>query len=272
MSAEEDRKTIVITGGSSGIGAAAARALARRGARVVITGRSAETARLASELGCDHYIVDFARFSEVRQLARTLLEKYPRIDVLANNVGGIFGDRRVTEDGHEMTFQVNHLSAFLLTQLLMDRLVSSRAMVVNTSSAANRMGSLDFDDVENAGRYWGFRAYGTAKLMNILHAKEISRRFPAVSAASFHPGPVATGFAREGGMLVKLIYDTPLNRLFLIPPERGADTLVWLATTEPGKDWTPGEYYDKRKPGTTNSQATSENARRLWDLSETAVR
>src|SRR6056297_367593 len=109
-------KTIVITGASSGIGKAAAKTLSQEGAQLVITGRSDKTKKLADELNCDYYLVDYASFSDVRKFAGSLLDKYPRIDVLVNNVGGVIGDRRLTEDGNEMTFQVNHLSGFLLTQ------------------------------------------------------------------------------------------------------------------------------------------------------------
>ena len=250
-------QTIIITGASSGIGAAAARALQGRGARVVIVGRSPEgTRRVAEELGADYHLADFARLSEVRALAATLLERYPRIDVLANNAGGLMGDRGVTEDGHELTFQVNHLAPFLLTALLIDRLLASRARVINTASVGNTFGHVDLDDLENAESYNAFRAYSTAKLMNILHARELQRRYgeAGLSAASFHPGIVATGFARAGRGPIAFFYNS-FTRLFLTSPQRGAAGLIWLASTEPGRDWEGGGYYAKRKPGRTNPQA-----------------
>ena len=271
MEADLRRRTIVITGGSSGIGAAAARALRREGAHVVITGRSPETKRLAEEIGSDYYLVDYTRFSDVQGFAQALLERYPRIDVLVNNVGGIVANRRITPDGHEMTLQVNHLSGFLLTDLLRHRLEESNAVVINTSSAAYRFGHIDFDDLESERHYGAFRAYGTTKLMNILHAMELNRRFQGVNAASFHPGSVATGFARQGSAAFRLVYETPLKHLFVILPEKGADTLLWLIGGEPGRDWTPGEYYDKRRPGRKSSQVSSDAAQRLWDASERLV-
>ena len=271
MKNDLEGKTIIITGGSSGIGAAAARICSHMGANVVITGRSGETKSLATELDCDYYLVDYTSFAEVRQFAHTLLEKYPRIDVLVNNVGAIISDRRLTKDGHEMTLQVNHLSAFLLTQQLKERLESSKAVVINTSSAANLLGKLNFNDLENERSYNAMRAYGAAKLMNILHAMEISRRFDGVNAASFHPGAVSTGFAREGSGIVKWIYETPLKHLFLISPRQGADTLLWLIRGEAGKDWKAGGYYYKRKPGIKNSQAKAENAQKLWEASEKLI-
>ena len=260
-------QTIVLTGGSNGIGAAAAHLLAKEGAKVVITGRSAETQKVAAETGSDAFIVDFTKLSDIRRFADELLAKYPRIDLLINNVGGIFSDRRVTPDGHEMTFQVNHLGGFLLTNLLRERLEQSKARVINTSSAANLMGRIDLTDLENHRDYSDFRAYGRGKLMNILHAMEINKRFKGVSAVSFHPGPVRTGFAREGKGIVSWIYDSPLKHVFLISPEKGADTLVWLAKGEPGKDWKPGELYAKRKPFRKNSQVSAELAAQLWEAS-----
>ena len=265
-------KVVVITGGSSGIGAAAARALREQGAVVAITGRSAQTELLAKEIGADAFLADFAKFSEVRTLASRLLAKYPRIDVLANNAGGIMAERQITEDGHEKTLQVNHLAPFLLTLLLRERLERSGATVINTSSAAHNMGRLDFSDLENERKYSGWRAYGTAKLMNILHAAEIDRRFRGVHAASFHPGVVATGFAREGNSVAKILYGRFLAPIFMLSPEKGADTLLWLASSRPANEWQPGLFYVKRKPAKKSRQAgDDELARRLWSESERMV-
>jgi NAD(P)-dependent dehydrogenase (short-subunit alcohol dehydrogenase family) len=265
-------KTIVVTGGTLGIGEAAARALRKTGARVVITGRSPGSEALAKEMDCEFIRADYSRLSDVRALAQALLARCPRIDVLANNVGGVMNERTVTEDGHEKTFQVNHLAGFLLTELLRERLEASGATVINTASAAHHWGHLRLDDLENARHYLALRAYGTAKLMNILHARELNRRFKNVRGVSFHPGSVATGFARAGSALVQLLYTFPLKNIFLISPERGADTLVWLASSEAGKDWQAGEYYYKRRPGGRTRQARSEElARELWDASARMV-
>ncbi|MEO8379366.1 MAG: SDR family NAD(P)-dependent oxidoreductase [Acidobacteriota bacterium] len=265
-------QTVIITGGSSGIGAAAARALRERGANVAITGRSAETSLLAKEIGAEPFLVDFAKLSDVRALAQQLLDRYPRIDVLANNAGAVIATRQLTPDHHEKTLQVNHLGGFLLTSLLRERLEASQATVINTSSSAHRMGRVDFDDLENARRYDAWRAYGSAKLMNILHAAEINRRFRGVHGVSFHPGVVATGFAREGSRALRILYETFVSKLFMIDSKAGADTLVWLATSTPEKDWIPGQFYVKRKRTLTTAQGADEQvARRLWDWSEQAV-
>jgi NAD(P)-dependent dehydrogenase (short-subunit alcohol dehydrogenase family) len=261
-------KTIVLTGGTLGIGLAAAKNLKAAGANVAITGRSESSAALAKEIGCEFHRVDYARLNDVRALAKTLLQKYPRIDILANNVGGIMNKRTLTEDGHELTFQVNHLGGFLLTLLLQERLEASGAVIINTASGAHMTGKVKLDDLENEHFYIAMRAYGTAKLMNILHANELNRRFKNVKAVSFHPGAVATGFGRAGNVFIKFLYETPLKDLFMISPEKGADTLEWLAKGQPGKDWQPGEYYFKRKIGRKNRQAKdTELAGKLWDAS-----
>ena len=265
-------RTIIITGASDGIGAAAARELSLAGDHVVIVGRSqAKTAAIAADLGADFYIADFADLAQVRALAAELLERYPRIDVLANNAGGIMGERESTVDGHEKTFQVNHLAPFLLTRLLMDRLVESQASVIQTSSAANSLfGNIDIDDLDAEKKYSANKAYGDAKLANILFTMELHRRYRdrGVSTAAFHPGVVATSFATASTSLMRLVYKTPLKRL-LLTPEQGADTLVWLATTQPGTDWRSGGYYEKRRVAGANRQAYDpELAAGLWARSE----
>jgi len=258
-------RTVVITGGSSGIGAAAARELRRRGVTVAITGRSPETARLAEEIDCDHFMADFSRLDDVRALANRLIAVYPRIDVLANNAGAVFATRQMTVDGHERTFQVNHLAPFLLTWLLRERLAESNGCVINTASGAHHMGRLKLDDLESARQYNAWRAYGTTKLMNILHATEINGRLRGVRGVSFHPGVVATGFAREGSAMTRFLYRKFIASLFMLSPEQGADTLVWLASSN---DWTPGEYYVKRNPARKSAAARDpELARKLWAMS-----
>ncbi|WP_144674154.1 SDR family NAD(P)-dependent oxidoreductase [Arthrobacter sp. U41] len=267
-------RTIVITGASDGIGASAARTFSKQGEQVVVVGRSAEkTQRIAAEIGADHFIADFAELAQVRQLAAQLKEKYPRIDVLANNAGGIMGKRELTVDGHEKTFQVNHLAQFLLTTELMDVLTASNATVINTSSAANGFGKLDLFDLDSAQSYSTNRAYGTGKLANILFTSELHRRFGAegISTAAFHPGVVATNFAAESTSPMRHAYKTILNR-FLLSPEQGADTLVWLATATPGQDWISGAYYAKRALAKANKQAyDAELARELWERSAAMV-
>ncbi len=268
-------ETIIITGASDGIGAAAARALHARGRRVVLVGRSpTKTAALARELDAPHHVADFARLAEVRALAATLLAEYPRIDVLANNAGFMGTRRTVTEDGHEAMFQVNHLAPFLLTTLLRERLVASRARIIATSSAGNNFGHVDLRNLEHARGYQPFLAYCATKLQNILFTRELARRWgpEGIAAVAFHPGIVASRFAMSGWSLVGLVYRLPLTRWALVTPEGGADTLVWLATSEPGRDWQSGGYYSRRKPGRVNPQANDAAlARGLWEASATLV-
>jgi NAD(P)-dependent dehydrogenase (short-subunit alcohol dehydrogenase family) len=271
-----DRRTIVITGASDGIGAAAARRLSRDGHAVVIVGRSSEkTNAVADEIGADRFVSDFSDLAQVRELASALADRYPRIDVLANNAGGVFGDRTRTVDGFEKTFQVNHLAPFLLTNLLIDTLLASRATVIATSSAAARLFSkLDIDDLDTEHGFSANRAYGNAKLENILFTRELERRFGGrgLAAVAFHPGTIATGFAAETTSLMRLVYRTPLRHFLLQGPETGAEQLVWLATTTPGAEWEPGEYYEKRSITKTSMQAYDGMlAERLWEESARRV-
>jgi len=269
-------KTIVITGASSGIGAVAARRLAEMGADVVPVGRSPErTKRVAREVGAEPVIADFASFDQVRALADELLGRCPRIDVLANNAGGLFTPRTVTQDGHEKTFQVNHLSTFLLTALLRERLVESAesapVRVVTTSSLGNRFGNVRLDDLEREKRRWnGFLAYCATKLQNVLFTRELSRRLSGtgVEAVCFHPGNVATEFG-SGSTFPGVFYRNPLaQRAFLIPAEQGAAPLVRLLST-PAGEVENGAYYDRFEKGRTNRQADDEKlAVGLWKPSE----
>lgn len=273
-----ERRTIVITGASDGVGAAAARQLSRRGDNVVVVGRSpGKTAAVAGALGADHLVADFAELAQVRDLATHLLDRYPRIDVLANNAGGLLDrTRQETVDGFEKTFQVNHLAPFLLTTLLMDRLIAARASVINTSSVGNRLfGHIDITDLNHERGFKAQKAYGDAKLANILFTKELHRRHHSdgISTAAFHPGSVASNFGAEANNpALELLYRTPLKKLILISPDKGADQLVWLATSSPGTDWTSGQYYARRKPGRPNKQANDPVlAQQLWDRSREMV-
>ncbi len=265
-------RTIVITGASDGIGRAAAASLKAEDANVIITGRSREkTKTVADELKVPYYIADFSKLTEVRQLGSELKRDYSSIDVLANNAGGIMGsERTLTEDGFDKAIQVNHLAPFLLTNMLMDTLCSSKAAVINTSSAAQQFsGVIDVKDLRLDNGYSRMGAYGKSKLMNVLFTKELHSRFHSqgISAVAFHPGVVRTNFGKEFGGSTQLLYSGPVKYV-LKTPERGADTLIWLATTTPGKDWTPGEYYSNRRIKRPNKQAEDiQNAKSLWEAS-----
>ncbi len=257
------RRTMVITGGSDGIGAEAARQAARAGEnRLILVGRSAEkTASVARALGAEHFLADFTRLGDVRRLATDIRQTADRVDVLANNAGGVFGERTVTEDGNEKTFQVNLLAPFLLTHLLLDLLQAGDGVVINTSSASAKiLGKVDIDDLNHEKTYTPMRAYADAKLANILFARGLHARYhpQGVNAVAFDPGNVRTAFGAENGdILTRLLYRTPLSRLALISPEKGGANLAYFLTGTPGVDWEPGCFYAQQKPATprqTNKQ------------------
>ncbi len=272
------QQTILITGASDGIGAASARTLAAKGHRVLIVGRSAEkTAAVARETGAEPFIADFSHLDEVRALAGKVKESLGgRLDVLANNAGGIFGDRTVTADGYEYTLQVNHLAPFLLTHLLLDELRTAEGAVINTSSIASRLfGNLDIDDLGNEHGYSAAKAYGDAKLDNILFTRGLHARVHSqgVSTMAFHPGNVATNFAADTTNLMRFLYHTPLRHLALISAEKGGANLTWAIEGRPGADWTSGSYYDQRTLATrVNPQMNDDDlVDQLWQRSAAMV-
>lgn len=258
-------RVVVITGGSDGIGAEAARqvAQAQPESRLVIVGRSPEkTAATARAVGAAaHFVADYARLDDVRRLASEIRESFDRVDALANNAGAVFGERTVTADGNEKTFQVNLLAPFLLTHLLLDRLQAGDGVVVNTSSSSARLiGRVDVDDLNHEKSYKPLRAYGDAKLANILFAHGLHARYggAGINAASFDPGNVRTAFGAENNsIMTRLLYRTPLSRVALISPEKGGSNLAHFLVGAPGVDWLPGRFYSQQKlakPRQTNKQ------------------
>ncbi|GGL13025.1 SDR family NAD(P)-dependent oxidoreductase [Mangrovihabitans endophyticus] len=264
----QSAKTVVITGASDGMGAAAARRLVQQGHRVVVVGRSEEKTRsVARDLGAEHLTADFARLDDVRTLAAHLRARHPRINVLANNAGAMFGPRTETVDGFELTFQVNYLAPFLLTNLLLEALTAGRATVIQTTSNAARLSAhLDPDDLNNEHRYSPVRAYGNAKQALVLFTEELDRRYRAqgIAAVAFHPGAIASNFAQNSRSPIGTLFRSPLPRLAFASPDRAARRLVWLATSEPGESWTTGGYYETGKPRTVKSKVAP---RDLWERS-----
>ncbi|WP_371029908.1 SDR family NAD(P)-dependent oxidoreductase [Pseudoclavibacter sp. JSM 162008] len=270
-----EAKTVVITGGSDGIGAAAARSLAAKGWRVVVVGRNAaKTAAVASEIGAESFVADFSRLDEVRELAAWLVAEVGPIDVLANNAGGIFGDTTRTVDGNELTLQVNHLAPFLLTNLLLEE-VQVGAVINTASIAARLMGRIDLDDLNNDARFSANKAYGDAKLANILFTKGLHRGLAGrpVASVAFHPGVVGTNFSSDSTSLMRLLYRTPLAKLFTISATKGGETLEWFIAGKPGVTWQAGEYYDERHHATNvNPQIFDEDLiEGLWKRSTELV-
>ena len=268
-------KNIVITGASSGLGRAAAIELARRGANIAVVGRNAERTRsVAAEVGGTPFIADFDRLDDVRHLARALLTSYPRIDVLANNAGGLVSKQGLSADGYERTFQHNHLAPFLLTSLLLERVTESAGRVISTASAANLFGRLDLGDLQWKNRRYvgGWQAYGTSKLETILFIRELARRTAGtgVEAYAFHPGFVATGFGSQSALLrfAQFVSHGSLG----ISPEQGGAPLVHLASADTVGS-PSGSYFDGLKPnGREQKIASSEAvAKLLWQKSAALV-
>jgi retinol dehydrogenase 12 len=270
-----DGQVCVVTGATSGIGRATAVALARRGARVVVVARDrargeAATAELASVSASPPRleIADLASMTQVRGLADRLAT-LNRIDVLINNAGLVAGQRRVTADGFEHVFAVNHLAPFLLTNLLQGKLTSSApARVITVASDAHTAARLDLDDLQLEHGWDSWRAYANSKLANILFTRELARRLDGtgVTANCAHPGVVRTRFGNEGGPLLR--FGLALGRPFMLSPQRGASTVVYLATS-PEVAGATGGYYVKSKLREPSAAARDDaTARRLWELSE----
>jgi daunorubicin C-13 ketoreductase len=264
---------VIVTGASSGIGLAAAEALARRGAELALVGRDearlAEAQRRAAALSSapvEAFQCDFADLTDVRLLAEHLRDRYPRIDVLANNAGGNIPRRSSTVDGFETTIQTNHLAHFLLSHLLRDRLRGGR--IINTASRAHMQGRLDPDDLSSTkARYVSLVVYGSAKQANIAFAAEAARRWPDILSTSYHPGVVRTRFGNGHPMYTLFYRFTPGLR----SPAKGAETLVWLATTDRA-ELTQGAYYHDLRisrplPRVVDPAFTA----RLWEASLAAV-
>lgn len=271
---------IVVTGASAGIGEAAAVELTRRGAAVVPVGRDERRlhrvadriAAAGSGVRCEPERADFASLGEVRELAARLLERYERIDVLVNNAGAVFGRRELSANGHELTFAVNHLAPFLLTNLLLDRLrASAPARVVTTSSAAYTGGLVDLDDLELERSWSSWRAYCNSKLANVLFTRELARRLEGeqVVANCLHPGVIRSRLGRNMGSVIRGGWG--IARLFFGSPRRGASTIVHLAASPEGGR-TSGGYFVNGRPHAVVGQAADDFfADELWRRSEEMV-
>jgi retinol dehydrogenase-12 len=273
-------KVVVVTGASSGIGAAAAHELARRGATVVAVGRDPKRLNdVAERIGAvnpagaaEPLRADFASLAEVRRLADDLLERHSRIDVLANNAGLVAGRRSLTEDGYETTFAVNHLAPFLLTNLLLERLVASApARVVTTSSDAHRAGRIALDDLQGERRWSSWGAYGNSKLANILFTRALARRLEGkgVVANCLHPGVIRTRLGRGTPAPIRLGWR--VVSVFFKSPDRGASTIVHLASSPEGGEVSGGYFVDSRQARPSGQATDDELAERLWEVSEKLV-
>jgi NAD(P)-dependent dehydrogenase (short-subunit alcohol dehydrogenase family) len=266
--------TVVVTGATSGIGEVAADRLAAKGARIVLIAR--DRARGEHTLKhlhaiapqADHvaHFADLSKLGEMRRVADEIAAAEPKIDVLVNNAGAMFGSRRVTQDGLEMTFATNHMSYFVLTNVLKARM-DAGGRIVTTASDAHKGARLDFDDLQSAKHYSGFGAYGRSKLCNILFTRELGRRLAGtgVTANCLHPGFVATRFGNQSGGILPFVIGAA--KTFALTPEQGAETIIYLASSPDVSDVTGG-YFVKSKPATPTREAQNDaDAKRLWDVS-----
>jgi NAD(P)-dependent dehydrogenase (short-subunit alcohol dehydrogenase family) len=271
-------KLCLITGATSGIGNAAATALAAQGAEVVIIGRNPQKTvdivqQIKSETGnpsVNYFLADFSDLEQVRSLAADFKKHYSRLDVLLNDAGAFFLTRKATPYGVEMTFLVNHLAPFLLTNLLLDVIkTSAPARIVNVSSDSHQFATMNFDDLGFKRGYFGINAYGRSKLANVLFTYELARRLDSktVTVNAVHPGRVSTDIWKDSFSIFgpALKY---LMSFFSLTPEQGADTLIYLASSKEVEGVT-GKYFYKRKAIQSSPLSYDENvARRLWEVSE----
>jgi retinol dehydrogenase 12 len=274
-------KVCVVTGGTDGIGKAAAHELARQGARLLIHGRDPEKGqRVVAEFkarsgnsGVEFLQADFGSLAEVRRLAAAVTERAPRVDVLINNAGAFFGRRTVSKDGYELTWAVNHLAPFLLTHLLMDTLrAAPRARIVTTASNTHQRARIRFDDLQTTGKYTAMGAYSHSKLANILFTRALARRLKGteVTATCLHPGFVRTEIGRNIDSAFTR-WALGLVSRFARSPEKGAQTLVYLAASPQVQGASGGYYYDCREIPPSAAAQDDEVAERLWEVSARMV-
>ncbi len=271
------QKTALVTGATNGIGKVTALELARAGYRVLLTSRDAAKGQqvldeIRTRSGNDAlelFVSDLSSMTDVRRVALEARTRHPQLDVLVNNAGGVFRERRETVDGFETTFVFNHLAYFLLTQLLLPSLeAAGNARVVSVSSSAQALGTIRWDDPEFKTGYTALAAYSQSKLMNVLFANALARRLhgSGVTSNSLHPGRVRSSFGRDLQGFTKLLFN--LSILSSVTPERGAQTSVYLATS-PDVAGVTGGYFVNKKPRRANRVAYDEAAQeRLWVLSE----
>jgi NAD(P)-dependent dehydrogenase (short-subunit alcohol dehydrogenase family) len=269
-------KTVVITGATSGIGEAAALNLAAEGARIIFTARDEARARAMMDwliranpdAAHDFVLADLSTLDGMRAAGAALKAKAPHIDVLANNAGAIFEKREETVDGLEKTFAVNHMAYFVITEILRPNLDPEGGRIISTASGAHVTGRPDFDDLQMRRRYSSMTAYGNSKLYNILWTHELARRLQGtrITANCFHPGGVNTGFGSNNKGLMKTAFN--LLGPLLLTPEKGADTLVWLASSTEAVGRSGGYYVRRRLTLPSAAARDGASGHRLWAESE----
>jgi len=270
-------KICIVTGATSGIGRSTALGLARSGATLALVCRDPARAEavvraIRDETGStavEVFLADLASQAAIRRVADALLECHPRIHLLVNNAGVVNLQRRVTEDGIEEVFAVNHLAYFLLTHLLLPRLrESAPARIVNVASDAHKfVNGINFDDVGFSDGYKSMRVYGHSKLANLLFTFELARRLDGVgvTANCVHPGAVATGLGKNNGTIANVLIRTLAP--FFRTPDKGAATTLHVATS-PALEGVTGRYFANcRETRSSPASHDRDAAQRLWDLS-----
>jgi NAD(P)-dependent dehydrogenase (short-subunit alcohol dehydrogenase family) len=267
-------QTVVITGATSGIGEVAADRLALKGARIVFIARDKargeETLKHLHAIapGAQHaaYYGDLSKISEMKRVSAEIAAAEPKIDVLINNAGALFNTRKLSADGLEMTFAVNHMAYFVVTNLLLPRM-GAGARVVSTSSDAHKGAKLNFDDLQSERGYSGFGVYGRSKLCNILFTRELALRLKGtgVTANCLHPGFVATRFGDQSGGIISFAVRAAKN--FALTPEQGAETIIYLASSPDVADVSGGYFYKSKIATPTKEAQNDADAKKLWDVS-----
>jgi len=274
-----NNKICLITGATSGIGEITARELAKMGAHVVILARNSDKAEKTKQSilsVCGHekvdtLIADLSELNQVKRVAEEFNSRFPKLDVLINNAGLITGNMRTeTKEGHELTLTVNHLAPFLLTSLLFDKLKESpEARIINISSIAYLSGFTNFDDIEMRNNFWGLRAYSNSKLYSILFTRELSQRlkpYPNITANVLHPGVINSNFSKDTKGLTEWWFK--LTEPMLSTPEKGAQTSIYLASSQDAAKYN-GQFFINKKPARLfNLAITVENGQKLWTITE----
>ncbi len=278
MANDLEGKVFLVTGATEGIGKSASLSFAQRGAKLVLVGRNREKSeRVVNELkqasGNDHIellLGDLSKIADARAVADAFRAKHDRLDVLVNNAGALFNDYKLSADGIEMTFALNHMAYFVLTTKLLDLVQKTpKARVISTSSGAHQMGKMDLATVAKRNGKAGFGAYGDSKLANVLFTRELGRRLAGSGATAncMHPGFVRTGFGSNNGGFSASFFKV-VSALFARTPEKGAETIVWLATSDEAASYN-GEYFFDRKVERISKLAKDDAlAKGLWELSE----
>lgn len=284
MKIENEKKVCLITGGTSGIGLATARGMARMDFTTILVGRNQKKCervceKIRKQSGNElvsFLVADLSSQKDIHRLVEQFNADFERLDFLVNNAGAKFVSRLTTIDGYEMTFALNHLAYFLMTKLLLDRLkAADSARIINVSSGAHGSAAIDFDDLQNERHYIGTQAYNQSKLANLLFTYELARRLKSthITANAMAPGGVITNFCRNNGWVSWARHVTAhILARNLIGPEKAAETILYLATSSDVEKVTGKYFFDKKPASSSKASYDLDSARRLWVVSEALIK